>query len=85
MTDTLEVGRYGRIILPKDIRQRHGIREKTRLIIRERGDQIILIPVATYEYPTEALYGSVDLTPQVDDPKETARSHLHRKALEEHP
>jgi len=85
MTDTLEVGRYGRIILPKDIRQRHGIREKTRLIIRERGDQIILIPVATYEKPTEALYGSVDLTPPADDPKETARRHLHRKALGEHP
>jgi len=84
MTDTLLVGRYGRIILPKDVRQRHGIREKTRIIIRERGDLIILIPVATYENPTEALYGSVDLTPPMDDPKEIARRHLHRKALEEY-
>lgn len=85
MSHTLEVGRYGRIILPKDIRQRHGIREKSRLIVRERGNQIILIPVAVYENPTEAMYGSVDLTPPVDDPKETARRHLHKKALEEQP
>jgi len=84
MSDTLEVGRYGRIILPKDVRLRHGIREKSRLIVRERGNQIILIPVATYDNPTEALYGSVDLTPSVDDPKETARRHLHRKAQGEH-
>jgi len=85
MSDTVEVGRYGRITLPKDVRQRHGIREKTRIIIRERENQIILIPVATYENPTDALYGSVELSPPVDDPKATARAHIREKALREHP
>lgn len=75
--DTLKVGRYGRITLPKDVRQRHGISEGTRLIIREQGNQITLTPITTHENPTEALYGSVPLTPPVNDPKETARRHLH--------
>jgi AbrB family looped-hinge helix DNA binding protein len=84
MSNTVEVGRYGRITLPKEVRQRHGIREKTRIIIRERGSQIILIPVVTYENPTDALYGSVELSPPVDDPKEAARSYMREKALRDH-
>lgn len=77
---TLKVGRHGRITLPKDIRQRHGISEGTRLIIREQGNQITLTPITTHENPTEALHGSVPLTPPVNDPKETARRHLHKRA-----
>lgn len=88
--DTLKVGRHGRITLPKDIRQRHGISEGTRLIIREQGNQITLTPITTHENPTEAPYGSAPLTPPVNDPKETARRHLHnmekrREAGEELP
>ena len=79
MSQTVKVGRYGRITLPKDIRERLGIHENTRLIIREKNKQIILIPVTTYEKPTEALYGSVKLEPIVDDPKQTVHQHLHTK------
>lgn len=82
MSNTVEVGRYGRITLPKDIRERLGIHEKTRMIIREKNKQIILIPVTTYENPTEALYGSVKLEPPVDDPKQTARQHIRKKVQE---
>ena len=79
MSQTVKVGRYGRITLPKDIRERLGIHETTRLIIREKTKQIILIPVTTYEKPTEAIYGSVKLEPLLDDPKQTVRQHLHTK------
>ena len=90
MPGTLKLGKDGRITLPKTLRQRLGLNEKTRLIIREKEGQIVLTPVTTYEDPTEALYGSVPLTPPVDDPKETARRHLHnmekrREAGEELP
>ncbi|MBD3173162.1 AbrB/MazE/SpoVT family DNA-binding domain-containing protein [Candidatus Bathyarchaeota archaeon] len=83
MSDTVEVGKYGRITLPKDLRQRHGIQEKSRIIIRERENQIILIPVTAYDNPTDALYGSVKLAPPVDDPKAEARRYLRGKALED--
>lgn len=83
MSDTVEVGRFGRITLPKDLRNRHGIREKTRIIIRERGDQIILIPVASYDNPTDALYASVKFTTPVDDPKAEARRLIRDRLREE--
>ena len=77
MPGTLRLGKDGRITLPKTLRQRLGLNEKTRLIIREHEGLIVLTPLATHENPTEALYGSVPLTPPVDDSKETARRHLH--------
>jgi len=83
MSDTVEVGRFGRITLPKELRNRHGIREKTRIIIRERGDQIILIPVASYENPTDELYASVKFSSPVDDPKAEARRYIREKVIEE--
>jgi len=76
---TLKIGKNGRITLPKTLRQRLGLNEKTRLIIREQEGLIVLTPVTIHENPTEALYGSVPLTPPVDDPKETARRHLRNK------
>ena len=83
MSDAVEVGKYGRITLPKELRQRHGIRENTRLIVREHGNQIILIPVDSYEHPTDALYSSIQFTQPVDDPKAVARAHIRKRSLEE--
>jgi len=80
---SVEVGRYGRIVLPKEIRERYGVEESSRLIIREREGEIILLPVRRYERPTEALYGSIKLELPVDEPKRVAREHLRRKLVEE--
>ena len=83
MSYSVEVERFGRITIPKDLRHRHGIREKTRIIIRERGDQIILIPIASYDNPTDALYASVKFTTPVDDPKAEARRNILDRLREE--
>jgi len=80
---SVEVGKYGRIILPKEIRERYGVDEKSRVIIRERVGEIVLIPVARYDRPTEALYGSSRLELQLDRPKEFARQHIRKKLAEE--
>ncbi|MDP2900220.1 MAG: AbrB/MazE/SpoVT family DNA-binding domain-containing protein [Candidatus Bathyarchaeota archaeon] len=77
----VEVGKEGRIVLPKDIRDRNEIEEKTRVIIRERNGEIILTPVKRYSEPTAALTGSLPLTEPIDDPKELARRHAREKAL----
>lgn len=82
---SVEVGKYGRIVLPKEIRERYGLGENSRLIIRERGGALILIPVRRYERPTEALYGSVELERPIDEPKKVAREHVRRKLVEEMP
>jgi AbrB family looped-hinge helix DNA binding protein len=83
MSASVEVGKYGRIVLPKEIREKYRVSERSRLIIREREGEIVLIPVRRYERPTDALYGSVKLERPVDEPKRVAREHLRRKLVEE--
>jgi len=77
----VEVGKEGRIVLPKNIRDRNEIEEKTRVIVRERNGEIVLIPVKRYAKPTDALAGSLPTEEPIDDPKELARKHTREKAL----
>lgn len=79
----VEVGKYGRIVLPKAIRDKYKVDEGSRLIVRERGGEIVLFPVRRYGRPTEALYESVRLEKPVDEPKRVAREHVKRKLVEE--
>lgn len=79
---SVEVGRYGRIILPKDLREKYKVHEGSRLIVTEVRGEIILIPVNTYEKPTEALFGSITVKKPIDEPKQTARSYIRKKLVE---
>ncbi|WP_025321927.1 AbrB/MazE/SpoVT family DNA-binding domain-containing protein [Deferrisoma camini] len=55
-TETIvRVGQRGTIVVPAEIRRRWGIRKDTRLILREEGDRLVLMPVPSL---TEALAGS---------------------------
>ena len=80
---TVEVGKYGRIVLPKQLRQKYGINEGIRLIITEYMGHICLVPVKTHEKPTEALYGSVKLEKPIDEPKHLAREHMRKQLTED--
>lgn len=80
---SVEVGKYGRIVLPKDLREKYAVEEGSRIIIRERNGEIVFIPVRKYDKPTEALFGSVKLEKPVDEPKEAAREYIRKKLLEE--
>jgi AbrB family looped-hinge helix DNA binding protein len=80
---SVEVGKYGRIVLPKKLRQKYGVEEGMRLIITEYMGRICLIPVKKYEKPTETMYGSVKVAEPIDDPKQVAREHIRRQLLED--
>lgn len=80
---SVEIGKYGRIVLPKELRDKYGVKEGSRLIIRDYKGQIILVPVTTYEKPTEALYDSVKAEFPIEEPKELARTHIRKKLIEE--
>jgi len=80
---SVEIGKYGRIVFPKELRYKYGVKEGSRFIIRDYRGQIILLPVATYEKPTEALYGSVKAEHPIEEPKELARTHIRKKLIEE--
>ena len=77
------VGKYGRIVLPKAVRDKYGVREGFRLIVLDFNGQICLVPVNTYEKPTEALYGAVKLEKPVDEPTRVAREYIRKKLLDD--
>ena len=79
---SVEVGKCGRIVLPKRLRQKYGMQEGIRLIITESMGRICLVPVSSYEKPTEALYGAVKLEKPIDEPKRLAREHIRKKLVE---
>jgi AbrB family looped-hinge helix DNA binding protein len=72
----VEVGRYGRLVLPKTLREKYGVDEGTKLLISGIDDRIELVPVRTYDRPTEALYGRIRVDKPVDEPKKAARKHI---------
>ncbi len=80
---SVEVGKYGRIVLPKKLRKKYGVDEGIRLIVTESRGRICLVPIKTYEKPTEALFGSVKTKTSIDEPKKFAREAVRIKLLEE--
>ncbi len=80
---SVEVGKYGRIVLPRRLREKYGVHEGIRLIITEYRGRICLVPVETHKKPTEALYGSVKLVNPVDEPKQLAREYIRKKLVED--
>ena len=80
---SVKVGKDGTIVLPKSIRQKYGIHEGMRVIIREYSGGICLVPVKTYANPTEALYGSVKVEKSIDDPKQLATEQIRKQLLEQ--
>ena len=80
---SVEVGKDGRIVLPKKIRKKYGVNEGSRLIITESTGRICLVPVKTYPKPTDALYGSLKIDIPIEDPKKFARKYVLKKAIED--
>lgn len=80
---SVEIGRYGRVVLPKELRDKYGVKEGSRLIVRDYGGQIVLLPVTTYGRPTEALHGSVKVEHPIEEPKERAREYIRKRLIEE--
>ncbi len=57
--------------------------EGTRLIVAGGKGRITLLPVQTYDRPTEALYGRVSAEAPMDEPKQAAREHIRGKLSKE--
>jgi AbrB family looped-hinge helix DNA binding protein len=80
---SVEVGKYGRIVLPKKIREKYGLHEGFRLIVTESMGRICLTPIKMYEKPTDALYGSLKIEKPIDEPKTMAREYMRKKLAED--
>jgi AbrB family looped-hinge helix DNA binding protein len=74
------VSSKGAIIIPADIREKHGIKPGDDLDITEDGDCILLVPHS--DDPIDALYGMFkDETSLMDEMLEQKR---HERAREDH-
>ncbi len=80
---SVEVGKYGRIVLPKRVRQKYGMHEGVTLIITEYVGRVCLVPVKIHEKPTEALYGVVTPDQPIEEPKQMARDYIRKKLSED--
>jgi AbrB family looped-hinge helix DNA binding protein len=52
---TAKVSSKGWVVIPKDLREKYGIRGGTRVQVVEYGDVLALVPVP--QNPAKALYG----------------------------
>lgn len=78
------IDKSGRMVLPKETREKYGLEANSRLIIRENLGSITLIPVKTHINPVASLFGSIKVDTHIDDPKTLARDHI-RKQVESEP
>lgn len=74
-----EIQRGGRVTIPKDWRDRHGLVEGTRIRIRDLGDRIEIEAPARLS----SLYGLAETAEPCDDPKRKAREHVAEKLRRE--
>ena len=79
----VDVGKDGRMVLPKKLRKKYGAQEGFRVMVTESEGRICLIPIKTYEKPTDALYGSLSVKKPIDEPKNFAREYMRKKLLED--
>ncbi len=75
MTNSIHVGKSGKIVLPKEIRDKYGI-EKNSLIVRQCKEETILVPIIKHKNPIEALSDSIHLEEPINKPWEVIRGHL---------
>ena len=59
MMETSVVTTKGRLVIPAGIRRRHGIKRGTRICLIERGEEIVLRPLAReYFQKTAGILGT---------------------------
>lgn len=76
------VSEGGRIVLPKEIREKFGVKKGEDVKIEVEGKKIVLKPESVEEDPVEKLYGSTQTEPE-QSPKKEARKWAMEKVEEE--
>lgn len=77
-----KVSEGGRIVIPKKIRKKFGIKKEEDIKIEVEGKKIILRPESLEENPVEKLYGSAKTEPE-QSPKKEARKWVTEKLEKE--
>jgi AbrB family looped-hinge helix DNA binding protein len=78
----VKLRKEGRLVIPKSIREKYGLKEGTEFMLRDSESKLELTPFKIHEHPTEELYGSIEVEP-IDEPKEVARGFIRKRLAEE--
>lgn len=78
MPYVLSVSSKGWVVIPKELRERHGIRPGGKVLLTEKGDGLILMPLP--EDPIKSFRGLLKDYPLVD---ELLKARKEENALEE--
>jgi AbrB family looped-hinge helix DNA binding protein len=83
MAQEITIDASGRLVIPKDVRQRHRLAAGSRLILVEDGDRIVLVPRQAQTSTIEAgglLVFTGHLTGDIPDHREVREFRIARKA-----
>lgn len=73
-----KVSRGWRIVIPKDVRKRFGLKEGDEIKMEIKDRKIVLKPASIVENPVERLYGMLKVKPEAS-PKKVAREWMRKK------
>ncbi len=76
---TMKVSAKGWVVIPKALREKHGIREGTHVQIVEYGDILALVPLP--DDPAKALHGMLKKGPSLTG--DLLAEHVQERAEEE--
>lgn len=82
MVTETRVSAGGRIVIPKEIRDKFGLDVGEEIVIDVEGRKIVIKPKKLVENPVDRLYGSVRVKPEVS-PKKVAREWVMREVEKE--
>ena len=76
---TTKVSTKGWVVIPKDLRERHGLKEGSRVQVVDYGHVLALVPLP--DDPVLALYGMLQGGPSLTD--DLLAEHAQERAQEE--
>ena len=76
---TTKVSAKGWVVIPKDLREKHGLREGSRVQVVDYGRVLALVPLPND--PVAALYGMLQGGPSLTD--DLLAEHAQERAREE--
>jgi len=72
------IGKKGQVTIPKDIRDKYGLKEGEKVVFEERGDEIIMKPEKSGKEIVDELASVVEKKLEAPEPEELKRIYYEQ-------